>query len=180
MRFKTFNAEVLFADEPVVTVDKGWIDFLKAKALGNERKRIRLCTHKDLHDSVHEMFIIHTKHTYVRPHKHLRGESFHLIDGCADVVLFDEVGEIAEIIRLGDYASGHTFYYRLFDPCYHTLIVRSDVVVFHEAKQGPFTPSETTFAPWAPDWNESAPQRDYMNQLAHAVKAFLLQREEHP
>lgn len=167
--FKVFNKEVLFASDPVVTVDHQTIAFLKGQAEENERKRIRLCAHKELQDLVHEMFIVHTRETYVRPHKHLQGESFHVIEGCADVVVFDELGGVSKVIRMGEYTSGRPFYYRLSEPCYHTLLIQSDVVVFHETKQGPFTPSDTTFAPWAPDGRDAGAALAFIEHVAQAV-----------
>lgn len=170
-RFTVFNGEVLFAGDSIVTVDRHTVALLKAKALENQRKRIRLCAHQGLQDAVHEMFIVHAQDTYVRPHKHLEGESFHVIEGRADLVVFDGEGGLAEVIRLGDYASALTFYYRLREPAYHTLLVRSDVVVFHETKQGPFIPSDTIFAPWAPEGTEEPAARAFMSRVAQAVAA---------
>ena len=170
--YKVFNDEVLYAEDSLVKVDRATIQFLKDKARDNERQRIRLCAHQDVQHPLHEMLIVHAHETYVRPHKHLRCESFHVIEGAADVVLFDDAGQMSDVIRLGDYASGHTFYYRLREPLFHTVIVRSEIVVFHETKQGPFVPSETTFASWAPDGDEAA-QRAFVEDLTQAVGRFL-------
>jgi len=37
------------------------------------------------------------------------------------------------------------------EPVFHTLIIRSDVLVFHETTNGPFDRKDTVFAPWAPE-----------------------------
>jgi cupin fold WbuC family metalloprotein len=176
-RFRAFNREVLFATDAVVTLDYRSISFLKEKSLESERKRVRLCAHKDIQDPLHEMFIVHTKDTYVRPHKHLRCESFHVVEGRSDVVVFTDDGTIGSVIRLGDYRSGLPFYYRLEESCFHTVIIRSDVMVFHETKQGPFNPSETLFAPWAPDGDERTSRDSYLRRMALDVETFL---EEQP
>src|SRR5687768_8037033 len=90
-----FNDEVLIAATPIVTVSPADIEALKALALQNPRKRIRICTHKDTADPLHEMLIVHTRDTYVRPHKHLnKSESFHVIEGTVDVVIFNESGDV--------------------------------------------------------------------------------------
>ena len=34
---------------------------------------------------------------------------------------------------------------------FHTLIIRSDILVFHETTEGPFDRNETVFARWAPE-----------------------------
>lgn len=171
-RFRTFNKEVLFATDPVVTLDYASVKTLKEKAGENERQRVRLCAHREVEDSLHEMFIVHTRDTYVRPHKHLRGESFHVIEGRADVVTFADDGEITSVIRLGDYGSGLPFYYRLDEPCYHTVVIRSDILVFHETKRGPFNPAETLFPRWAPDGDEKGGRDLYLQRLDRQIEAF--------
>lgn len=176
--FRIFNSEVLFATDPVVTVDHRSINFLKEQSQGIGRKRIRLCAHKDTQDPLHEMFIVHTKDTYVRPHKHLRGESFHVVEGQSDVIVFTDNGAITSVIRLGDYRSGLPFYYRLEEPCFHTVIIRSDILVFHETKQGPFNPAETVYAPWAPNGDERMSRDSYLHRLALDIETFLVDRRQ--
>ena len=57
--------------------------------------------HRDLNDLLHEMIIVIDKNSYIRPHKHLwKSESFHLIYGEADIVIFNDYGEIVNIIEL--------------------------------------------------------------------------------
>ena len=86
MKYSKFNDEVLFAIDPVVKLNKEDITCLKQMADASGRKRSRLCAHKDISTSLHEMMIIHKSDTYVRPHKHVgKSESFHLVDG--EVVL---------------------------------------------------------------------------------------------
>ena len=63
---------------------------------------------------------------------------------------FDDEGNVLEIITLSDYSSYNCFYYRINKPMYHTLLVTSDVFIFHETTQGPFRESETIKAPWSP------------------------------
>ena len=71
MEYRKINDEVLYSDGRFVELNSLDLSFLKAAALKNPRKRIRLCTHKDADAKVHEMFIIHTKDAYVRPHRHM-------------------------------------------------------------------------------------------------------------
>ena len=180
MRVKQINEEVLFADDRIVRLEARDIEFLKERARCSKRKQMRLCAHKDIDDKLHEMLIVHSKETYVRPHKHLnKTESFHVIEGLVDVILFDERGKIVEVIRMGDYLSGCEFYYRISDPYYHTLLIRSEVLVFHETTNGPFRRSDTIFAPWAPDESETVDQKEYMEQLARDIESFVSEREKH-
>lgn len=166
MRMREINKEVFFADEPIVSVTRSEIDFLRARFRDNERKRIRLCAHRNIENMIHEMFLVIGKETYIRPHKHLDGsESLHVIEGSLDVLFFDEAGNVAEVISLGDYASGQRFYYRIADPVYHTLLVRSDPLIYHETKQGPFVRSSVIPAPWAPDEGDAEAAQQFMKQL---------------
>src|SRR3989338_9884743 len=173
MRVREFNEEVLYADEEIVKVGREDIESLKEKCGRNIRKRVRLCTHRDIADDVHEMIILHTKGAYIRPHKHLnKSESFHIMKGLADVILFNEMGNITEVIPMGNYSSGRKFYHRISYPYYHTLLITSDFLIFHETTKGPFRRTDTVFAPWAPDENDNTGQRTFMEQLSVKLKCF--------
>jgi cupin fold WbuC family metalloprotein len=160
------SAEVLYAADAIVTVDRTAIEALKRAALANPRHRIRLCAHRGVADHLHEMLIVHTRDTYVRPHRHLeKCESFHVIEGDVDVVIFDEHGAVTGVIGMGSIQSGRRFFYRIADPLYHTLLVRSDVLVFHETTLGPFRREQTVFAPWAPEDGDGPAVRQYLAEL---------------
>lgn len=173
MRLRQVNEEVLYGGDSLTMLGRQDIASLKEMATRNQRKRIRLCAHKDEDDALHEMFIVHMKETYVKPHKHLtKGESFHVVEGTADVILFDEIGNITDVIPMGDYTSARRFYYRLSDPSYHTVLITSEFLVFHESSNGPFRKADTVLAPWAPEENDRAAVRAFMEQLAESVENF--------
>ena len=69
---------------------------------------------------------------------------------------------------MGAYASGRPFYYRIAAPLFHTLLIRSDVLVFHETTSGPFSRADTVFAPWAPEDGDAAAVRRYLADLERA------------
>jgi cupin fold WbuC family metalloprotein len=172
MRTKTESAEVLYAEERIVTVDAAAIATLAEAANRNPRRRIRLCAHRGVDDRLHEMLIVHAKDAYVRPHKHLgKAESFHVIEGEVDVVVFDEHGAVDEVIEMGTFPSGRPFFYRIADPLYHTLLIRSPVLVFHETTVGPFRRDDTVFAPWAPEDGSGAEIERFLDGLSHIVAA---------
>ncbi len=179
MRFREINEEVLYVEDSIIKVDSEDIEYLKKRANQNQRKRIRLCAHKDVDDKLHEMLIVHGKDAYIRPHKHLtKCESFHVIEGSADVIIFDDAGDVTEIIHMGNYYRGDRFYYRLSEPCYHTLLIRSEFLVFREAANGPFRREDTLVAPWAPDENDGAARDKFMNQLSRTAENFLSSRHD--
>jgi len=160
MKYKTINDEVLYTTENITRINKSDIDQLKILSRSNPRKRIRICTHPDIGDNIHEMIIIHASGVYITPHKHIgKSESFHIIEGLLLVVIFDEKGEIIEQIRMGDSESGLTFYYRLPANHFHTVVPQSELAVFHEVTNGPFVPEDTVFAPWAPSEEDDPKQK---------------------
>lgn len=174
MRVKQLNEEVMFTIDGSVDIRQRDIEELKDKAGHNQRKRIRLCAHLNVDDKVHEMFIVHTRDTYVRPHKHLaKAESIHVIEGSCQVILFDDAGNITQIVEMGDYSSGKAFFHRTAEPQFHTLLIPSDYLVFHETANGPFVPADTAFPGWAPDLSEETAGAEYMGELREAVEIFL-------
>ena len=110
------------------------------------------------------MLICLARETYIRPHRHAgKSESFHMIDGELDVVLFHDDGAIREVIRMGPYQSRQPFFYRLMEPCFHTVLVSTPHAVFHETTNGPFDPADTEFASWAPAEGDEA--EEYQSRL---------------
>ena len=126
-QFKKINNEVFFTKKTITKIEDVDIKFLKANVKNTEKKRIRLCTHLSEEDKLQEMFILLSKETYIRPHKHLnKSESLHVQEGSADVVFFDDESNIIKIISLSDASSKGCFYYRIDEPIYHTFIIKSD------------------------------------------------------
>ena len=173
MRIKKVSIDVFYADESFVNIRRDEIDQLKELVENSSLKRNRLCVHRNIKNKIHEMFIVLLKGTYIMPAKHIdKTESLHVLEGRADAVFFDENGEISNIIHLGDYKTGLMFYYRMDDPIYHTLIVRSKHFVFQEVTQGPLNTKDTVFAPWAPKEIDKNAVRVYMKKLNKQVLLF--------
>lgn len=148
---RSVSNEVLIATGGVVQVTAADLGPIVQRAERSPRQRARLCTHPSPAEPLHEMLICLARGTYVRPHRHTgKSESFHIIVGELDVVLFNDDGTIQDVIGMGPYSSGKVFYYRLMESCFHTVLVNSDHAVFHETTNGPFDPADTEFAPWSP------------------------------
>jgi len=163
------NDEVYVAEEGIVRLDRRAIAFVRDQALRNPRGRARICAHKDSGNSLHEMLIGIAASSYVRPHRHQKkSESFHLVEGSADVVILSDQGAVEDVVSLGTDAN---FYYRLEAPRYHTLLLTSPVLVIHETTNGPFVPDGTDWAPFAPA--EGTPEAGvFAEQLRRSVKAW--------
>lgn len=167
MRLNKLNDEVLVADEPIVRLSSGDIASLKQQALANPRRRIRVCTHPDTNDWLHEMLIVHTRGTYVRPHKHLnKSESVHIIEGEVDIVFLDDAGAVIDVVRLGDFRSGREFYCRANLQLYHTLLITTEFLVFHEITNGPFRREDSVFATWAPEESNTVACAEFQARVA--------------
>jgi cupin fold WbuC family metalloprotein len=174
MKFTEKSGEVFVANEPVVKVTAADIEFLKQRVAATARKRVRLCAHPDSGHFLHEMMIVLGLGTYIRPHKHnAKVESFHIVEGMVDVVLFDETGTIQEVVQLGTFASGKNFFYRLSQPLYHTLILRSELLVLHETTNGPFRRDDTVFAPWSPEETDAAGIIKFAENLSKSVSGLV-------
>src|SRR6185437_13874214 len=119
--------------EAAAEVDSAWYEKLKRHALEADQKRARLSLHHSPDDPLHEMIIVFHRDTVIRPHRHLnKSESFHIIFGELDIVFFDEDGNPTRLIQMGDRASGKTQVYRLSQPIWHSVIIRSEYACIHE------------------------------------------------
>lgn len=160
------NPEVYYSDDAIVTADDATIAELKRIAAGNPRLRSRLCTHPDPSSSLHEMLIVHHREAYVRPHKHFgKPESFYLIEGTAQVVIFEDDGRIRDVLEMAPYGRGALCYYRMPEQVFHSILITSEWLVFHETTAGPFDPSRTAFPDWAPDGSHAGEVQDYVTRI---------------
>ena len=80
--------------------------------------------------------------------------------------IFHEDGIIDQIILMGDIDSGLKFFYRLPPDRYHTMLIKSEVLVFHEITNGPFMAHETSMASWSPEETDLDAVSQYMTKLA--------------
>src|SRR5258708_30386611 len=139
MNLRADSDEIFQTIGGVVQVSADDVAFLRAMARTNARKRARLCAHPGTDDRLHEMLIVLDRHSYIRPHRHAgKSESFHLIEGELDVVIFHDDGSIREVVRMGAYQSAKAFYYRLMENCFHTVLIHTPYALFHETTNGPF------------------------------------------
>ena len=154
------SAEVYYRMGSIRTVTADDIAFLKVAALKTPRHRCRICLHDDAQDSLHEMVIIHHRDAYVRPHAHTtRGESLLVLQGRATCVFFDEDGIVTQRIPLaapGDGDPSRPYIYRTGPGRFHSLLIESEWLIFHEVTAGPFSRDDTLFPAWAPDGRDEA------------------------
>jgi cupin fold WbuC family metalloprotein len=145
------SEEVLYTNRANSVINKELIEELKLMAISNRRERLRLCMHSSKDSPLHEMLILHTNNCYVRPHCHLiNSESITVLEGEADLVIFNEDGVINFSVPLGGYDSGRCCYFKIEPKVFHTIIIKSNFLVFQEVTLGPFNRSNLINPIWAP------------------------------
>jgi cupin fold WbuC family metalloprotein len=178
MNLHKASEEVYIALDPIVRMGAEEVAFVKDTARRSPRKRARICAHRSNDDKLHEMLIAIAADSYIRPHRHFgKSESFHIVEGEVDVAVFDDGGALTDVIELGAPGSGRAFFYRLSESAFHTLLIRSDVLVMHEVTNGPFDPKQSSPAPFAPPEDQLAAARQYMQRVGDQVAQFRRARQ---
>ena len=178
MKATVVNPEVFYADGDIVSIAKGDLQFLHDAAERSPRRRARVCAHKDVDETLHEMVVVLKRDSYLIPEKHfVKVESYHIIEGTADVVIFDDAGQIVDVIPIGDASTARPYFFRVrHSDFYHSLIVRSDFLLYHESATGPFRKSDTLVAPWAPAEADVAAKNAFMGAIEQRADRFLAER----
>jgi cupin fold WbuC family metalloprotein len=160
--------EVIFNKNDIVAADKRQVQFLKNKASKTQDGKARFCLHKKLEDSLHEMIIALCKDVYVRPHKHrVKTETFHLIEGKLEVIVFNDRGELCRRIFLNKKGENSSLLCRLGKGIWHTVIPLTNFVVFHEITNGPYEGKEDSiFAPWAPEESDKPKIKEFISKIS--------------
>jgi len=134
-------------------------DTVEALAEASPRLRMNHNFHSGPADNPHRFLNVLLRETYIRPHRHLappKSESFLVLEGIADVILFDEDGAITARHRLGvESPEGHLWGVDMPPGVWHTIVARTKRVVCFEVKPGPWVASnDKEFADWAPAEND--------------------------
>jgi cupin fold WbuC family metalloprotein len=165
-RLRQVSPEVLYSDGGFLAVDRDILRHLKKIALGSPKRRCRLCFHGSSDDLQQEMLIVMNRASYVCPHRHhLRAETLAVVEGTCETLLFDEHGRLTDVLPMSSAAEGGCFFYKMPSGIFHTLIFRSEWLVFLETTIGPFDPSASEAAPWAPPETDTAAGHAYLSSL---------------
>ncbi len=141
---------------PAVTlISDELFDSVAALALASTRLRMNYNFHVGPQDNPHRFLNVLIRGTYIRPHRHAhppKSESFLVLEGAADVIIFDEAGVITDRYRLGsESAQARIWGIDLPPGVWHTILPRTARAVCFEVKPGPWDPaSDNEFATWAP------------------------------
>jgi cupin fold WbuC family metalloprotein len=66
------------------------------------------------------------------------------------VLFFNNEGNLEELVEMGDHRSGKAFLLHFPADRWHTVLPRSNLVIYVEVIPGPYRAENTHFAPWAP------------------------------
>ena len=152
INYRKISEEVITTDQSLCSIGGEEINFLIDCAKKTTRKRFRLCLNTNDKELIHEMFIVHPKNAYVRPHKHLnKTESMFVLKGKVDYLTFKDDGQIKDIVQLSELGGNQKSFITLRSDLFHTLIIHSEWLVFLEITNGPFIKEDTIFAKWSPE-----------------------------
>lgn len=145
-------------------IDQNLFEQVAQRAENTTRRRLNHNFHSGPTDNPHRFLNVLLRGTYIRPHRHLdppKSETFVVLEGRADVIIFNEDGSIASRHHLGEETLGID----LGPGIWHTVVALTDRVICFEVKPGPWEPaSDKAFAPWAPAEGDAAVS-DYLASL---------------
>jgi cupin fold WbuC family metalloprotein len=125
-------------------------------AAASPRRRMNHNLHDAAGDNPHRFLNVLLRGTYIRPHRHVtppKSETFLVLEGIADAILFDDRGAITARHSLGaEGPLGRLWGIDLPEGVWHTVLPRTARAVCFEVKPGPWDLStDKEFAPWAPE-----------------------------
>ena len=165
-RLKSVSPEVIYSDGGFLAANRSTVALLKDRALEAPRRRCRLCFHADTSAAQQEMLIVMHSTSYVRPHRHVgKVETLTVVEGMCDALLLDRAGRVTDVVAMSPVGDGGSFFYRMPEGVFHTLIFRSEWVAFLETTIGPFDRAMTEVAVWAPPETDAAAGRAYLSGL---------------
>jgi cupin fold WbuC family metalloprotein len=165
-RLRNVSPEIVYSDGGFLAADATIIAMLKGRANAAPRRRCRLCFHADEDAAQQEMLIVMHRSSYVRPHRH-RGkvETLTVVEGQCDALLFNEAGHVTQLISMSPAAEGGSFFYRMPPGLFHTIIFRSEWLVYLETTIGPFDRANSEAADWAPPETDVEAGHAYLSML---------------
>ena len=150
------------------------LDRLSSQARDSERLRKNFNLHDSYDDPCQRLFNAVEPKTYIRPHRHTtppKPETFVVVRGVLDLVLFTDQGEITQVFRLC--AQGDQIAVDLPPGIWHAVISREDGTVFFETKPGPYQKLvDKDFAPWAAE-EGSDREQSYLEELSRDAEGWL-------
>ena len=107
----------------------------------------RVCLHSNYKDTLQDMVLIQHSKNFYPPHKHVnRYDTYHVLDGCLGVVIFDSKGKVTKTYKLKK-----NFFYKTPKNKYHLTLPMTTKVIYHEYRSGSFNrKTNCIFPSWTP------------------------------
>jgi cupin fold WbuC family metalloprotein len=150
-------------DKNFITIDSDIITKMADEAKASSAQMSRYLLHTSVDQSVQEMLIAFTNQCQMKPNQSPgRSESLKVIQGEMLLIEWNEQGEVVNQLEMGDCASGKPFLYRYNATPWHLMLALTEVVIVHEAIEGPFVKMAS---PAEPLWTKkvSLVPGDYMS-----------------
>lgn len=152
----------------VTTISNQLFDSVTEQAAASARLRMNHNFHSGPDDNPHRFLNILLRGTYIRPHRHMdppKPETFVVLEGAAEVIVFDDAGNITARYQLGPGSPEGIWGVDIQPGVWHTILPRTARAVCFEVKPGPWKPAtDKEFASWAPAENDPA-AGDYCRTL---------------
>ena len=157
--------EVIKNSENLLFVDRDLVDQVKEEARKSPRLLARLLMHLSHDDPVQEMLIALCRDCVVAPNRAIgRSESLLVVEGDVLLIVFDEDGRVVEQVEMGPPGGDKAFLYRFSSTTWHTMVPLTEIVVVHEALQGPFDQSSDPQPDWIPE--DPAELKSFLSRAA--------------
>jgi cupin fold WbuC family metalloprotein len=167
MKLTRLSAEAYQSSEDVPFFSFGQhLPFLVEARKDSARGRTRILMHPNSTSKLHEMYVLYGKETFIRANKHIdKDESVYVLEGIVDVVLFENSGNISEVVRLEANSDNNGCFILLPANQYHSVIIRSVSALLFESTPGPFDPTVTVYADWSPGEDDLDSQRLFIKMV---------------
>lgn len=143
-RLRKKNERVFYAQETSAILGMQLIMLMKELAEFRGLPVFRVCLHESDDEGIHEMLMVHTRPVHVGPLKQDKTSlSYHMLDGTADISLFDDMGICNRTIRVDSDDNFCGRFVRLKANVFRSIQTISQHSIFLEVASGPFADDET-------------------------------------
>ena len=148
------------------------LEQLQGAARSSKRGRKHHNLHRSFCDPCQRLVNCLSEGTYIQPHLHdssQGSETLIILDGCADLVIFNTFGDVTSLVRL-DRANADAVVAAVVAPfSYHTVVSWSPNTALLEVKAGPFNPDNPKhLAEWAPSEHDEK-SHTYLESLKNGI-----------
>ena len=170
-KYEKLNDQVFQTQKPISWLSSQDHNFLSEHLNRFNQDRVRICNHIDPSENLHEMLMLFSNKTFVRPSMHInKEESLFILEGSGRYVFFDNSGKVTEVVQLTPSLGPNKCYCRVPKNTYHMLIVDTELMLVKETTSGPFSRDDTVFADWAPDVKTIDSASEFMQQVEKSIQ----------